>query len=319
MTTTVTTIEPAPRRIKKVGGKGLNRSMSIQAQLELNDIPVEANEPGPGHYFAEGSPGFSSLGKQTVSKNASAPTIGFAHTNWSKWERVVISKAHGATNSCRTSQGHLYEVEAVLSKQATKIGTSLRPALEKSLGVDPHGSPGPCYNMRDNADPDERMAHPKDSMAGKSERFPDPKVGSTLGPGEYGTGGSSLKLGTGRSFGVHRKAYDKVIRPGWETEGRCLASPGIGPPMWFDPKKDGSRACPMGRAQRFPEARGQNFPGPGHYRQDERDCGATLDRGSVLGQCPKPDTIKFGTKPKKPRFRMDLAQRTAKHGGWGYF
>eukprot|EP00441_Pelagodinium_beii_P027074 CAMPEP_0197659256 /NCGR_PEP_ID=MMETSP1338-20131121/46871_1 /TAXON_ID=43686 ORGANISM="Pelagodinium beii, Strain RCC1491" /NCGR_SAMPLE_ID=MMETSP1338 /ASSEMBLY_ACC=CAM_ASM_000754 /LENGTH=322 /DNA_ID=CAMNT_0043236093 /DNA_START=92 /DNA_END=1062 /DNA_ORIENTATION=+ len=123
--------------------------MSIQSQLELNDIPESANEPGPGHYFGPESIGFSALGKQKFSKCRSAPEISLPKTGWDNWEKVIVSKAHEGTGKCRTSAGFTNEVPGGLSDAGTKIGTSLRPDLAASLGVDPNGSPGPTYNIRD--------------------------------------------------------------------------------------------------------------------------------------------------------------------------
>lgn len=44
--------------------RSLSRAMpldlaSVSAQLELNDIPESAHEPGPGHYFGPDSQGFN--------------------------------------------------------------------------------------------------------------------------------------------------------------------------------------------------------------------------------------------------------------------
>lgn len=300
----------------KLNSRVLTRSMSLVEQIDQNDVPVSANEPGPGHYFAPGSFGFSSMGKQPIAKCPSAPRVVFANTGWKEWEKVVVSKGHDSTNKCRTSPGHPYDVDSGLSKQTTKIGTSLRPDLALSLGIDPGGSPGPVYNVREVADGVAPRPYPKDSLAGKSERFPDAKGVNRLGPGEYNTAGSSLKLSTGRSFGIGRAAYDKVIRPGWEKEGQCRLSSGVGPPLWSELKKPGGDT--FGKASRFKEY-GNDVPGPGYYRRDERDCAITASKGSVCADTKKPESIKFGKQPKKPRFRIHLAQTTAVRGGWGYF
>jgi hypothetical protein len=291
----------------------LPKNESLQTQLERNDVPLSAFEPGPGHYFGPASPGFSSLGKQ-ITKKGSAPEVGFAKTGWKQWEKVVISKHHEGGNRCRLGPGHCYTpADDGLDKLGTKIGKGLRP----KMGVDPDASPGPAYNIRDCPEIGEHLASPKDKSFGISERFRKKTGGTQLGPGEYAAR-PTLNLATGRSFGIHRAAYDKVIRPGWETEGCGKASPGVGPPMWKDLKKDGSGAYSIGKGARFTEAKSQDFPGPGKYRQTEKDVGATLAKGSVCSDAQRPGSIKFGKGPKKPRFRIQLAMNCP-NSGWGYF
>lgn len=309
---------------RKTMARSSASSPSVQAQLELNDIPVAANEPGPGHYYGEGSAGFSSFGEQRIAKCASAPSHSFPN-GWDKWGKVFISKSHGAIFMGREGE-YRYNPQIPgcndgLSTISTTVGKALRPGLEKSLGIDPHGSPGPQYNVRD--DPprmEDRLAAPKDKSFGKSERFAKERAGS-LGPGQYTSKDVALRSETGRTFGVGRAAYDKVLRPGWETEGQCKTSPGVGPPMWRDLKRDGGRgACPFSTANRFPKEKGTDVPGPGMYRQSERDMGATMANGSVCAEARRPASTKFGvTMPKKPRFRMHLANNTSKNAGWGYF
>ncbi|CAE7559804.1 unnamed protein product, partial [Symbiodinium sp. KB8] len=122
---------------------------SVSAQLELNDIPESAHEPGPGHYFGPDSQGFNALGKQMFSKCRSAPEISLPRTGWDEWQKVTVSKASQGTNLGRESPSCAYTVPSTLEGQAPKVGTSLRPDLAASLGVDPHGSPGPMYNIRE--------------------------------------------------------------------------------------------------------------------------------------------------------------------------
>jgi hypothetical protein len=245
--------------------------------------------------------------------------VGFAKTGWKQWEKVMVTKAHEGAYRCRESPGHNYDPSgAGLSKKTTKIGTSLRPDLARSLGVDPHGSPGPKYNLRDSP-PIGSYANSKvtpDKAFGLAGRFAVMKTGSNLGPGEYKSK-PTLKLDTGVSFGAERKAYDKVISPGWEDIGKCAAGPGIGPPL--PPMKD-KNGFVMGSADRFSKSKPSQVPGPGYYRQCERDVSANCSaKGSPCGDTMRPATMKFGSPPKKPRFRMELAMRTGKHGGWGYF
>merc|ERR1712107_553809 len=82
----------------------------------------------------------------------------------------------------------------------------------------------------------------------------------------------ALRLETGRSLSkAGRQAYSKVVTPGWEDIGQGMASPGVGGPLWRDIQKDGSRARSFGSASRFPKDRGGQTPGPGLYKQTERD------------------------------------------------
>lgn len=65
---------------------------SVSAQLELNDIPESAHEPGPGHYFGPDSQGFNAMGKQLFSKCRSAPEVSLPRTGWENWQKVTVSK-----------------------------------------------------------------------------------------------------------------------------------------------------------------------------------------------------------------------------------
>merc|ERR1719310_193068 len=301
-----------------------NGGLSLQTVLEMNDIPEFANEPGPGHYLNHESSGFNSIGVQRLAKNASAPEVSFPKTGWDKWNKVVISKAHEGGSKCRDSPGFAYHPkEQNLAGPSAKIGSSTRPPLSGTLGKD---SPGPTYNVRDAPRAEDRLAtneESKNKAFGKAERFRMDKSGG-LGPGQYDRKGE-LEGGTGRSFGVGRYAYKKVCTPGWETEGAGRASPGVGPPLWSDitdvgNKKGQKHPFTIGKAERFPEAKTQGFPGPGHYRQDERDVGKTsfMKNGPILTGTKRANSCCFGSKPRKPRFRILLAQLTAERGGWGY-
>eukprot|EP00928_Gymnodinium_smaydae_P039511 TRINITY_DN26987_c0_g1_i1.p1 TRINITY_DN26987_c0_g1~~TRINITY_DN26987_c0_g1_i1.p1 ORF type:complete len:339 (+),score=26.48 TRINITY_DN26987_c0_g1_i1:171-1187(+) len=299
-------------------------SMSIQNSLEFNDIPVSANEPGPGHYLGEGSQGFSCLGPQQLSKCHSAPSVSMA-PGWDVYQKVALGKGSDKVFLGRGSPGFAYNPQIPgcndgLSTQTTTVGTSKRPELECSLGVDPYGSPGPVYNVRD--DPpkmEDRMCYPKDKAFGMSERFKKDKR-KGLGPGEYELKDGTFKPETGRSFGISRAAYDKVIRPGYESELQIKSSKGVGPPLWRDIKKEGSRARSFSMADRFPKSGPSQVPGPGLYKQSERDVSKTTTKiGAPLSDCRRPPTGKFGvTLPRKPRLRLGLMMTTAERGCWGY-
>lgn len=295
---------------------------SIQSKLEQNDIPTSANEPGPTHYFGPDSQGFSSLGRQKFSKCVSAPEISLPRTGWNEWETILVTKAHQNAYKGRCSPGAKYEIPSTLDSKAPKIGTSLRPDLSMSLGVDPHGSPGPTINLRDGPSAQIGEGSPPPGRANKgfglASRFHDFRGSSTTGPGQYRRKDSALRLDNGRSIGTGRAAWEKVITPGWECEGRCRQSPGVGPPLWSDPLKNGSRAMSIGKAERFPKKAAESCsPGPGAYRQDERQVCRTKQ---YISDTRSPVQITFGHLPKKPRYRVLLAQNCAgaKHGSWGY-
>jgi len=295
------------------------QGVSLQAQLELNDVPEFANEPGPGHYFGPDSVGFSALGQQRMAKHPSAPEISMARTGWDSWEKVRVSKAHSRAYQGRDSPGAAYNIEGQLSKKSAKIGTSERPPLSQ---VDPHGSPGPVYNVRDA--PGQSIGfgiteHPGRVRKGfgKAERFGKDSRDGGIGPGQYPRKDTALQTGNGRSIGTGRAAWEKVLTPGIESEGRCRASPGPGDPLWRNIKEDGSKSCPFGRAERFQTSRSASSgPGPGAYRRSERDVGNTKQH---VSDTPNPVGVKFGKKPTKPRFRCLAAMRCQNHGGWGYF
>lgn len=313
--------------------KGIHSGPSLQTQLELNDIPEFASEPGPGHYFGPGSQGFSALGEQRMAKAPSAPELSFPRTGWDEWSKVLISKGHSNSPAFlgKTSTGHEYSPPDTLNTKSMKMGTSQRPDLGVSLGIDPHGSPGPAYNLRDvpglalgeGGALGNGSFEPKPSKGrlnksqGLAPRF-DKVRGGSIGPGHYPRKDTALNTATGRSIGAGRSAWEKVITPGWECEGRCRASPGPGPPLWRDIKHDGSRSFSMGMAERFPRSTYESCsPGPAAYSQNERGVGKPGKQH--LSDTRTPGQVSFGKEPKKPRFRMLLAQKTDKHGGWGYF
>lgn len=305
--------------------------VSIQAQLEANDIPEYANEPGPGHYFGPENNGFSSMGNQKFAKCASAPEIEFPRTGWDEWRKVIISKGHEGAYMLRDSPGAVYKVPPAPADMqlridpygkpvpsGAKIGSSQRPDLSVSLGMNPAGSPGPKYNVRDSKKEDIKIT--REQMNSKTDRFENRTYkGST---GMYNRKDVALNTGTGRSFGIGRSAYDKVIRPGWEKEGQCRVSAKLlhpqGEEILKNIEKDGSRAHSIGKAARFPKDReAAGVPGPGMYRRDERDVSKC---NSVCSDTANPGGAAFGRRqPRKPRFRQVLAMNCAKHGGWGYF
>lgn len=305
--------------MKKVQSQpSVGREVSLQAQLEANDIPEFANEPGPGHYFGPDNNGFSSLGNQKFAKCPSAPEIKFPRTGWQGWHKVIISKGHEGAYKLRDSPGAVYWKDepippSSLNKKTTGFPKSQRPDLSVSLGMNPKGSPGPAeYNVRDTK-PIERKSL-KGTMDSKAERFEN-RVHK--GPGAYSIK-DGLNLGSGKSFGCPRSSYDKVVRPGWEKEGQCKTSSKIGEgTVWTGLKTDGTGAYRIGKADRFPKDRHMDMPGPGQYRRDERDVS---NCSSICSDTRNPGGAPFGRRlPRKPRFRQMLALTTATRGGWGYF
>lgn len=293
------------------------RQVSIQAQLEANDCPEFANEPGPGHYFGPENSGFSSLGNQKFSKCPSAPEVGFAKTGWQEWKKVIISKGHENAYKLRDSPGAVYALPPdSLNKKTCVIGTGQRPDLSMSLGMNPDGSPGPKYNIRDSKVQDIKVT--REQFNSKTDRFDSGH--RFQGPAPYSRKDHALNPGTGKSFGIGRAAYEKVITPGWEKNGQCRVSSKLGEKtVWTDINKDpSSNAYTIGSAPRFPKDKvAAASPGPGQYRRDERDVSRCA---SVCSDTRTPTGAPFGRRlPRKPRFRQLLAMTTAKHGGWGYF
>lgn len=293
------------------------KQLTLSRQLELNDTPVCALEPGPGHYFGPDSKGFSTLGV--------SPGVAMPRTGWDEWSNVVISKGHAATFKARDSPGAAYQMPSTLSKQSAKIGTSLRPDLNLSLGIDPHGSPGPTVNLRD-IPTGEAVASRANKGFGQAQRFGSSAIkNNNVGPGQYARKDFALSLDSGKSIGCGRQAYEKVITPGYESEGRGRASPGPGPPLRSEVvSKDGkvslgTRVCSIGKAERFP-ARGYTSasPGPGAYATPMSEREERLQHSASTTSTGKPINS-WGAPGKKPRFRMVLALNCSKNSGWGYF
>jgi len=171
---------------------------------------------------------------------------------------------------------------------------------------------------------------------GCADRFRGEARGSSIGPGQYRRKDFALRGDNGRSIGTGRQAWEKVVTPGWECEGRCRASPGVGPPMWTDVSKDGSPGVSMPKAERFPRAAYTSCsPGPIYSLPNEREAKfakralkkpAEVEKKEREKMKPKtapppPPPPTCGKPPKKPRFRMHLVHSLsgAKHGMWGYF
>lgn len=313
----------------------LEQGVSQQAMLDQYDIQESGNEPGPGHYHTARS----SLGDQSLGKNPNAPHVVFPNTGWGQWDKVLVTKAHLKSQKCRDGPGHPYspkdssvEFQGIAGRAGT-FGAADRPDLSGQLGAaGGQGSPGPNINLREmslfdlGVDQYAKGRSMKDRNSfGLSQRFGKDKDGG-LGPGTYARTDSALRLGNGRSFGIGRNYYDRVVRPGWEKEGQCKASKDVGPPLWADISRDGSRATSIGRAQRFPEFKVDDGPGPGQYRRDERDVAVNASfnstkkkGGSAVSDTKSPGCPQFGKPPRKPRWRTTLATTTAQRGGWGYF
>lgn len=306
-----------------------DEGVSLQSLLERNDVPDFATEPGPGHYHVH----HSSLGPQPLGKCQSAPSIGFARTGWDSWQKVVVTKEHSKAQGSREGPGHPFHPDhsSIRKYEGTKgpggsFGAARRPDLSAQLGAaGGTGSPGPNLNLREmtmfgfaaEQCPTGRARAGQGSF-GASRRFTkDTKVDG--GPGTNDRNDSALRHGVGRSFGIGRGYYDKVVRPGWDKEGQGATSRDVGPPLWSDIQKDGSRSSSMGKAERFPRSHADDGPGPGEYYRTERDMAVNARKGCVISDTKAPCGPKFGKVPKKPRWRTRLATTTAARSGWGYF
>lgn len=294
------------------------------ALLDANDQREDADEPGPGHYFGPGSLGFSSLGKQLKANCRSAPEIPIPSTGWDNWRRVTISKGHVADLRGLDAPGAgTYDHHGTLGGRTTTMGSSKRADLSKSMGVDPYGAPGPnAYTLPSPFEQDvKKLAKtgPKGKGFGTAQRFQELRLGrSEVGPGQYFRKDAAIKLGTGRSFSVGHRAYDKVRQPHVEGQ-KGVESKGPGPPLWQDIVNDGSRANSIPKERRFRTVDGNGAPGPGAYDREERDV---AKMHSICSDMPNPGGCKFGKPPKKPRLRANnviFRQEKDSHGCWGYF
>mmetsp|Transcript_27420 Transcript_27420/g.63351 ORF Transcript_27420/g.63351 Transcript_27420/m.63351 type:complete len:278 (-) Transcript_27420:71-904(-) len=258
-------------------------------ELSVGDADVAANEPGPGHYFGPNSPGFTSLGSQAQSKSFSAPSISLSRTGWDDLKVVRISKGHDKCQVGRDSPGLVYAAPpSTLNKgKTTRFGNATR-AEGRALGLDPHGSPGPAYNVRASATIG-GYAHPQDKGFGKADRFRLTSETGTIGPGQYRRKDTALRMDMGRTFGIGRAAWEKVCCPGWQAVGQCRASVGVGDPLWSDPmKKTGLRAgsTTFGKQERFASPasqQGSSSPGPGQY--DLSSMKGSTRTTSMMGSC----------------------------------
>ncbi|CAK9040523.1 Uncharacterized protein SCF082_LOCUS23551 [Durusdinium trenchii] len=155
------------------------------------------------------------------SKCRSAPEMSLPRTGWDNWQKVTVSKASAATNLGRESPSCAYTIPSTMDIRPRiddgsfqGFGGSNRPDLSLSLGVDPHGSPGPTYNVREcpamqmGAGP---IAKSRENKSfGCAERFREQRGGS-IGPGQYRRKDFSLRLDNGRSIGTGRQAWEKVV------------------------------------------------------------------------------------------------------------
>merc|ERR1719316_1586556 len=141
-----------------------------------------------------------------MSHCASSPELTLPRTSFDDWRKVKISKAHVADIVGVDAPGPEYltteKSMSTLGTKTTKVGTSLRPDLALSLGVDPHGSPGPlAYNppgpfevrirsMTNNG--------AKGTGFGTAPRFQDPSAlgRPDIGPGQYTPKGEAISKST---------------------------------------------------------------------------------------------------------------------------
>lgn len=304
-------------------------SKSIHAQLEQNDVPEFANEPGPGHYWGPDSVGFTSFTKDpTLAKSISAPAPSFPKTGWPEWRRVHISKGHERSMGCLESPDAFYSVPEGLSKKAAPMSISTRPPLNAATC-----SPGPKYlldhpsqaaSMEQAWNRAVRCAktkgielaeHHPDGKFSKAERFPGGRQEGLEDKQMYiKTNEKSTLKGSGKSIGNGRAAWEKVLTPGYEAAFLGRTSPGVGPPLPVPGTKVGAK---IGTAQRFPRSTYSTAgPGPAGYDVDHKGVAA---KSHFVSDTKNPTAMSFGKVSKKPRFRVLAAVHGSPHGCWGYF
>lgn len=290
---------------------------------DLGDV----DDPGPGQYFGPDSAGFNALGDQRFSKNKSAPHVSIAHTGWDNWSKVFVTKGHVAGQRGRDAPGPgtYKRDEAQLSELNMTSGRRMpkgeRPGMEKSLGVDPYGSPGPTYDIRTRHHRIVNTTGAAESIRfGKADRWKDTAPGARLnvGPGQYARKDTAIRLdpAIGRSFACGWQSVRKQHPgPGYEQKG--FEGSGPGDPLWKDIKKNGEKAHYIGQEKRFrmQELQQSTTPGPGAYDRTERDV--TNNKCFVSGM-KSASACSFGKPAKKARFRQRMAA-LCPHGMWGYF
>lgn len=299
----------APARGKDLSA--LYGAPSHASRLEKESRELQEILPGPGHYFGPDSKGFSSTGPGSLSQTASAPSVTIARTGWDDWQKTLITRKHrGHTTAPDPGK---YEVAlSSLSQKGVSVARDKRFAKKAATTA----SPGPVYDVRE-----QHCKTGSTDIVGNnalrfnnSERFRGDMSGINVGPGQYDRKDAAIKVdfSHGKSFGIGWKAYDKVIRPGWEQEGQGRAGPGVGPPMWEETDKlPNKHAIP--RAKRFQKPQ-DAVPGPGAYTRSERDLSRLK---STISDTRNPRMTKFGKPTTKPRLRFNVLSQ-CRDGNWGY-
>lgn len=299
----------------------------------LREDVGDVDDPGPGQYFGPESAGFNALGDQRFSKNKSAPHVSIPHTSWDNWGKVFVTKGHVAGQRGRDAPGvgTYRREERQLSELNTntgrRIGKSQRPGMEKSLGIDPYGSPGPTYDIRTRHHKIMNTTGAAESIRfGKQDRWKDtaPGARSNLGPGQYSRKDTAIRLdpAIGRSFACGWASVKKQHPgPGYEQKG--FEGSGPGDPLWKDQgdgkgfKKNGEKAHYIPKEKRFKmqEMLQSSTPGPGAYDRSERDVS---NKSCFISGMKSASACSFGKPAKKARFRQRMAA-LCPHGMWGYF
>lgn len=293
----------------------------------LREDVGDVDDPGPGQYFGPESAGFNALGDQRFSKNKSAPHVSIPRTGWDNWGKVFVTKGHVAGQRGRDAPGcgtYLTE-EAQLSSLNTRsgrrIGKGVRPGMEKSLGIDPYGSPGPSYDIRTRHHRILNTTGAAESVRfGRADRWKDTAPGARLnvGPGQYARKDSAIRLdpAIGRSFANGWKSVRKQHPgPGYEQKG--FEGHGPGEPLWKDIQKNGEKSHYIPKEKRFKlqELQQSTTPGPGAYDRTERDVS---NKSCFISGMRSASACSFGKPAKKARFRQRMAA-LCPHGMWGYF
>lgn len=301
-----------PRRARDLSA--LYSTPSQHSVAERDSKELEEILPGPGHFFGPDSKSFNSIGPDFLSHRRAAPIVTIAKTGWNNWAEAMITRKHQDRKGMGPDPG-LYE--AALSTLSRK-GISVARETRFSKKAQVTASPGPVYDVREHHCKDGNT----DIVGNFASRFPhDSRFKSSasdcnLAPGQYNRKDDAICMHRGRSFGIGWKAYDKVIRPGWELEGQGKTGPGVGPPLWEEVEDFPTKHL-IPKAQRF-RANGAAFiPGPGAYPRNERDVSKLK---SALSDTRNPRNAIFGKPGRKPRLRLNVLSSLngAKDGNWGY-
>eukprot|EP00397_Hematodinium_sp_SG-2012_P049903 GEMP01057761.1.p1 GENE.GEMP01057761.1~~GEMP01057761.1.p1 ORF type:complete len:330 (+),score=49.87 GEMP01057761.1:25-990(+) len=284
------------------------------SRIEKESRELQEVLPGPGHFFGPESKCFNSVGPSLLSNSRSAPVISIPKTGWDNWRNALITVNHKNKAEEGPEPGRYNFELSTLSQKGISVARDKR--FHKRSSITP--SPGPVYDIREQHYKDGKTDVLGNHAArfNNAQRFTRNMGESNVAPGQYDRKDTAIRVdfARGKSFGIGRKAYDKVLRPGTQSEAQGKTSPGVGPPLWEEPDTYGKQHL-IPKAKRF---RGGGSskpePGPGAYARDERDLSRLK---SAISDTRNPQGCKFGKPMTKPRLRMHLLSQ-CKDGNWGY-